>query len=448
LPAGAFYQGGACTITLPDTIETCPTSGDGVFANSQIDMVKLPNNLFFIPSSFCMGDSQLKSLKQLPPYVNYIGTHSFNSTGLTQLEIPDHCYQIDAWAFQKTKLTEITIPPGVVTMGSSNQLFDSCTSLRKITFLGDMINLGSAWASGCTALKEVWLPNVSAVPRATNGTDRFSNTPIASGSGSIYVPSGLVDAFKTHSDWSAFARTIKPIPLTSIKLKANNKMNIQATDKLRIQVLYNGNYAPVSQEYEGYTLDVTGPATMGEDGFLTLTSEAVAGDKITVRVTSNYNADFTDELEIDVLNTNKWYTIDFNNGQWKEAPTLTKDGDKQYMSDAGSFDVEDSTSMSSCTITVKGYTTFTMGLRSCCWGGSVSCDASKANQTSVSSGYGFITTRYKAHGYNFCTGTYSLNGGTNTILVKYSPGSSYYSCDPNRSFMWIDPSFTYIETYE
>lgn len=446
LPYQAFYQAGACTVVLPDTIEEY---GDGSnFHNSQIDVEKLPENSFYIPSNMFAYDSALKSLKKLPPYINYIGNTAFQSTSITKLEIPDFCYQIEAWVFQDcTKLKELIIPPGVVSFSSSNQLFKGCTSMTKITFLGDYSNMGGEFATGCTSLREIWLPNVTSVPAASSA-NKLLNTPIASGNGSIYVPSGLVDAFKTSSYWSAYASTFKPIPLTSIKLKANAKMNIQATDKLKVHVLYNGSYAPVSDEYAGYTFDITGPATMEEDNFLTLTSEAKAGDKITIKVTSTYNPEFTDEITIDVINTNKWYTINFNNGQWKEAPTLTWEGHKQYMSDVGSFDVTDNTGTSTCTITVKGYTSFTMGLRSCCWTSSASCDASKANATSVSDGYGFITTRYKSHGYKFCTGTYSLNGGTNTILVKYHPGSYYHRCDPNRSFMWIDPSLNYIETYE
>lgn len=40
-------------------------------------------------------------------------------------------------------------------------------------------------------------------------TNAFTGTPIASGTGYIYVPSALVDTYKTK--WSAFANQIRAI---------------------------------------------------------------------------------------------------------------------------------------------------------------------------------------------------------------------------------------------
>ena len=42
-------------------------------------------------------------------------------------------------------------------------------------------------------------------------TNAFGNTPIGKGAGHVYVPDELVDAYKTATNWVAFADQIKPI---------------------------------------------------------------------------------------------------------------------------------------------------------------------------------------------------------------------------------------------
>ena len=42
-------------------------------------------------------------------------------------------------------------------------------------------------------------------------TNAFSNTPIKSGNGYIYVPAALVDSYKADSKWSTYANQIRAI---------------------------------------------------------------------------------------------------------------------------------------------------------------------------------------------------------------------------------------------
>ena len=44
-----------------------------------------------------------------------------------------------------------------------------------------------------------------------SGTNAFNNTPIASGTGYIYVPRALVDSYKAASNWSTFANQFRAI---------------------------------------------------------------------------------------------------------------------------------------------------------------------------------------------------------------------------------------------
>ena len=42
-------------------------------------------------------------------------------------------------------------------------------------------------------------------------TNAFTNTPIESGTGYIYVLDELVDSYKSATNWSTYAEQIKPI---------------------------------------------------------------------------------------------------------------------------------------------------------------------------------------------------------------------------------------------
>ena len=44
-----------------------------------------------------------------------------------------------------------------------------------------------------------------------SSTNAFSSTPIASGTGYIYVPAALVDSYKTATNWSVYADQIRAI---------------------------------------------------------------------------------------------------------------------------------------------------------------------------------------------------------------------------------------------
>ena len=79
-------------------------------------------------------------------------------------------------------------------------LFMNCSSLSAIS-LPNVSYIGAITFMGCTSLKEVYLMSSSMVT-VGGGNTAFSSTPIASGNGSIYVPSALVDSYKSNSSWA------------------------------------------------------------------------------------------------------------------------------------------------------------------------------------------------------------------------------------------------------
>jgi hypothetical protein len=63
--------------------------------------------------------------------------------------------------------------------------------------------------NGCSVLDTLILGHSAVCPLAA--TTAFNNTPIAKGTGYVYVPKDLVDAYKTAENWSTFANQIRAI---------------------------------------------------------------------------------------------------------------------------------------------------------------------------------------------------------------------------------------------
>ena len=89
-----------------------------------------------------------------------------------------------------------------------NQTFQSCTSLNQVnlpvcSYIGDgaflNCNLFSSMTIGYSGVCSL------------GGSNVFSNTQITSSTGSIYVPTSLVDSYKSAPNWSYFSTQIFPI---------------------------------------------------------------------------------------------------------------------------------------------------------------------------------------------------------------------------------------------
>ena len=164
--------------------------------------------------------------------VTSIGGSAFRyCSNLTNCTIGDNVTIISDYAFQNcTSLTSINIPSGVTTI--SNNTFNGCTSLTSITIPNSVTSIGvnafysCAGLTSCTIGSGVtWVGDrafrycsgltsvtVNAQNPPTLGSNVFSNTPIASGTGYIYVPSASVEAYKAATNWSTYASRIQAIP--------------------------------------------------------------------------------------------------------------------------------------------------------------------------------------------------------------------------------------------
>ncbi len=126
--------------------------------NSQFN--KIPDGTFF-------GCTSLKEII-IPDSVEYVGIYAFKNAAIVDspFTVNSGCQYIGRWAFYGcSQLTNINIPKNAtfdITGRPENQgLFTGCTSLTTVNFHPETIDTQypAFMFSGCTALKEIKLPN-------------------------------------------------------------------------------------------------------------------------------------------------------------------------------------------------------------------------------------------------------------------------------------------------
>lgn len=221
---------GANTTKLPDNLTSI---GQYAFYNcTNLALTKLPEGITSIGQYAFQSCTNL-ALTKLPDSLTYIGRNAFQTcTNLALTELPEGITKIDTAVFQSctnlalTKLPEnltllftncflnctnlaITeIPEKITTFSSS--VFQGCASLSEITCKGMISSFPSTLFKDCTNLVKLVLPNITKVP-SLQTTTVFTGTPIANGTGYIYVPDNFVEDFKVATNWSTYSNQIKPI---------------------------------------------------------------------------------------------------------------------------------------------------------------------------------------------------------------------------------------------
>lgn len=152
------------------------------YYNTNVSKIELPNISYLKERSFYYCTS-LKTLL-LPGLIGY--TYQYMADGCTNLETVD--------VHDSSYISSYT--------------FRNCSKLAKLD-LHKAGNIGTYAFYGCTALETLIL-RMDAVP-ALGGTNAFTNTKIAKGTGYIYVPAALVDSYKAATNWSTYTDQFRAI---------------------------------------------------------------------------------------------------------------------------------------------------------------------------------------------------------------------------------------------
>ena len=151
---------------------------------------------------------------ELPEGLTSIGGSAFyGCSRLADIKIPDSVTSIKGSAFFKcTSLSDIIIPCRVTNIESYICYY--CSRLADIKILGRITSIGNSAFQGCAKLNTIVLTNTTTIANLTD-VSAFINTPIANGTGYIYVPAALIDDYKVATNWVTYAdqfRSIEDFP--------------------------------------------------------------------------------------------------------------------------------------------------------------------------------------------------------------------------------------------
>lgn len=200
-------------VVIPESVTTV---GEGCWKNSQAKTVgPIGSGCDFefgwktkLPSG-CFDGLKSESII-LPEGIEEIGAYCFRGSLCSEINLPSTLRKMDCAVFADLgKITEITIPENITMKSHTGDFCIRCYSLKKFTLLAPGVGIHTRAFENCNALETVILASDTQVSLAQTGS--FKNTPIANGTGYIYVPSALVDSYKSATNWSTFASQIRAI---------------------------------------------------------------------------------------------------------------------------------------------------------------------------------------------------------------------------------------------
>ena len=158
---------------------------------------------------------------------SFLSDNNIDRASITQVSLPYLTYFAGFETFAGcSNLISVSLP---VCDDIGAQTFQSCTRLSDV-YIPNCSTVGAFAFRNCEALQNISLPVCSYIGitafQSTNINNivlgstsvcilelntAFEDTPIASGTGSIYVPANLVDKYKSAKNWSYYSTQIFPI---------------------------------------------------------------------------------------------------------------------------------------------------------------------------------------------------------------------------------------------
>lgn len=143
------------------------------------------------------------------PNLTRVGESDFQGcTSLNEVNLPN-TITIGSGAFSNcTNLTALRFPNVEEILSLA---FNGCTNLEKLDLLCSTgVYIASRAFKNCTNLRALILRSTEYLHTLVN-EDALTGTAIESGTGYIYVPSALVDIYKTTANWSTYANQFRAI---------------------------------------------------------------------------------------------------------------------------------------------------------------------------------------------------------------------------------------------
>ena len=121
-------------------------------------------------------------------------------TSLKAVELPQNKRVYGNGFFQESGIEILRLPDAVITIKS--YLCFNCQALREVYIGKNVTSIGQQCFNLCKSMK--WFSIAAKTPPALEHKNSFDNTTFP-----IYVPVGSGDAYKTATNWSAWASRIQ-----------------------------------------------------------------------------------------------------------------------------------------------------------------------------------------------------------------------------------------------
>ena len=191
------------TVPLNVSVNGTYTPGEGVDGYSQV-VVDVPQSVTGFTEKEVTEGIQIVNLSNSASYVH---PYVFEKDNYLQTVNLPNCISVGENAFAFCSNLSSVYLPNCEYIGSS--VFYICSSLTQVN-LPMCSYIGRGAFGYCTSLSIITIGYSSVC--SLNNLGAFSNTQITSSTGSIYVPTSLVDAYKSAPNWSYFSTQIFPIP--------------------------------------------------------------------------------------------------------------------------------------------------------------------------------------------------------------------------------------------
>lgn len=139
------------------------------------------------------------------PNATSVGEYAFQSCGIVEVEfpslltIPNGCFRYSG-KIKKGTFPNATSVGENAFRGDSGleQLdFSACTTIYQLAFIS------------CTNMKVIIFRSPAVI--TLKSSNAFASSPISGGTGYVYVPKALIDAYKTATNWSNYASQFRAI---------------------------------------------------------------------------------------------------------------------------------------------------------------------------------------------------------------------------------------------
>ena len=166
---------------------------------------ELPDGIKDIPY-YCFTSTQNVLLKKIPETVTSIGNYAFYSCyQLSLTSLPDGLTSLGTNVFYQCYSNAISKAYGLNNIPSNTFYRNYC----QFSFDCFANSIGGGAFQECINLKSLILR--SETQAELSSTNAFNSTPIDTGTGYIYVPSALVDSYKSATNWSVYANQFRAL---------------------------------------------------------------------------------------------------------------------------------------------------------------------------------------------------------------------------------------------